>query len=109
MKAARVILAIVLPLVAAVIFEALWPHHGADRAFVFVVAVAISIALALAVAGAAGYPPSVQQAIDATQDVASGPPPHAAKEFGCLRVLIACALVLLGLIVLLQMMCGGKI
>jgi hypothetical protein len=105
-RTARVILAIVLPLVGAAIIEALWPHHGADRAFVFVVAVAISIALALAVAGGGGYPSSVQQTIDAAQGDAA--PPHATKGSGCLWVVVACVLVLLGLMVLLQIICGGK-
>ena len=108
MRAARIILAIVLPIVAAVTLDALWPHQGADRAFVFLVAVALSIALAFTFAGRGQYTPSVKRAIDEAQVApAAG---HERGLMGCIGpglVIVICLLV--GLVILISSICGGSI
>ena len=108
MRAARIILAIVLPIVGAIIVDALGPRKDADRAFIFVVAIALGIALAVAFSGGGGgqYPPSVQRAIEQAQDVAAPPTPQR-TALGCVwRGLLAASLVLVGVLVLLSMICG---
>jgi len=106
-KAARIILAIVVPIIGAIVIEVLRPHHGADRVFVFVVAIAAAITMSLAFAGGEHYPPSVKQAIDQLQEVT--PPSYSKTALGCLGPgVIVVLFVLLGLFLLVASICGGR-
>ena len=108
MKALCVMLAVIAPVVGALVVEAVWPHGGSERAFVFVVAVALSIAMGVALVGGDDYTPSVKKAIDDAQD---GPATssHGGTSLGCLgRALVIVTILLLGLVVLVGTICGGR-